>query len=146
MKHPTPSARKLIQKIKCQSKAAESLRRCQILGLVDCMSSHEYTEYVPKYHIDGRHGNIALTLGDNKCANCGDPCNLLYHTQSGQVTMGCLAGTRPAKIFAVEVDDNRTMPVVHAEEVDTRRIRLPQMQGVGSRTQTWPCSCSLAGV
>ena len=131
MEHLTPSARELVRKIKCQNKAVESQRKSQIIGLIDCMSSHGYREYVPKYHINGRHGNISLTLDDDKCISCNAQCKLLYHIQSGQVTKGCLSGSCPAKIFAVEVDDNGTMSVVHIEEVDTRRIRMPQMQGVG---------------
>ena len=135
MEHLTPSAHELIRKIKCQNKAIERERRTQILALVDCMSSHGYREYVPKYHINGRHGNISLTLEDNAC-RCGAPCKLLYHLKSGQVTKGCLSGTCPAKIFAVDVDDNGVMTVSHVEEVDSRRCRLPTMQGVARLDQS----------
>ena len=94
------------------------------------MSSQGYTNYEPKYHINGRHSSISLTLDDDECIKCGKQCKVLYAMKSGQVTKGCLSGECPAKIFAVKLDDQGTMSVLHYEEVNTRRIRMAKVTGV----------------
>ena len=128
--HLTRSGQTLMSKVKCPNKAMEQARRMTILGLVECMSSQGYTEWEPKYHINGRHNNISLTLSDDWCPKCDKQCKILYDIKCGQVTKGCLSGSCPAKIFAVEVDHEGTMSVLHYEEVDSRRCRMPKVSGM----------------
>ena len=63
--HLTRSGQTLMSKVKCPNKAMEQARRMTILGLVECMSSQGYTEWEPKYHLNGRHNNICLSLSDD---------------------------------------------------------------------------------
>ena len=65
--HLARSGQTLMSKVKCPSKAMEQARRMTILGLVECTSSQGYTEWEPKYHLNGRHNNISLTLRDDCC-------------------------------------------------------------------------------
>ena len=120
----------VMKKIKCQNKALERERRMSILGLLECMSAQGYREYEEKWHINGRHNNISLTLKDDCCPKCDKQCKILYDMKCGQVTKGCLSGNCPAKIFAVDVDREGTMSVMHYEEVDTRRCRMPKVSGM----------------
>ena len=128
--HLTQSAQNLMSKMKCPSKAMEQARCMKILGLIECMSSQGYTEWEPKYHLNGRHNNISLTLRDDCCPKCDKQCKILYDIKCGQVTKGCLSGSCLAKVFAVEVDLEGTMSVLHYEAVGTRRCRMPQVSGI----------------
>ena len=127
----TNSGRELVKKIKCANRDTERNRKDTIGALVECMTSHGYKEYEPKYHFNGRHSNITLTLSDNGCQTegCRRPNKILYNWKSGQVTKGCLDGACPAKIFAVELDEEgMTMSVLHYSDVDTRRSTMTGVQ------------------
>ena len=131
----TNSGSELIHKIKCANKDTERNRKDTIRALVECMTSHGYKEYEPKYHLNGRHSNITLTLSDNGCPTegCNRPNKILYNWKTGQVTKGCLDGACPAKIFAVELDDEgMTMSVLHYSDVDTRRATMTGVRDIHS--------------
>ena len=130
MEHPTLPAQTLIRKIKYPNNALEQSRRMGNLGLVECMSSQGYREWQPKYHINGRHSSTIRTLSDNYCPKCEQNSKVLCNLKCGQVTRGCLSGSCPARIVAVKVDNQGTMTVLHYEEIDTRRIRMPKLNNV----------------
>ena len=49
--------------------------------------SHGYKEYELKYHFNGRHSNMTLTLSDDGCLTegCKRPNKILYNWKTDQV-------------------------------------------------------------